>query len=164
MQYGKLYFFCGKMGAGKTTESRVMAIREKAVLISEDEWLSALYPKLISTFDEYLHYSSRLRPLIFEHVVNILRTGSNVVLDFPANTPKQRKWFLELANAAGTKAQLIYLRASDELCLGRIATRRIEQPERAAFDNESTFNEVNKFFQEPGEHEDFDIQIREYDT
>jgi shikimate kinase len=34
-------FFCGKMGAGKTTLSRSIARERKAVLISEDEWLAA---------------------------------------------------------------------------------------------------------------------------
>ncbi|NKB33663.1 MAG: AAA family ATPase [Pseudomonadales bacterium] len=152
------------MGAGKTTESKVLASNENAVLISEDEWLSTLYPDLINTFEGYLHYSSMLKPLAFGHVANILRTGSNVVMDFAANTAKQRKWFLEIADSADTKAHLIYLKASDEFCLSRIATRSIEQPERAAFDTESVFNEVNKFFQEPNESEGIDIQIRESDT
>ncbi|QUM80850.1 AAA family ATPase [Moritella sp. 5] len=41
---GKLFFFCGKMGAGKTTKSKVVAIENDAVLISEDEWLEAHFP------------------------------------------------------------------------------------------------------------------------
>jgi len=160
MQNGTLYFFCGKMGAGKSTESKVIASNENAVLISEDEWLSILYPKLINSFDDYIHYSSLLKPLIFEHVINLLNSGTNVVLDFAANTPKQRKWFVDITNSAGASAQLIYLKVSNEHCLKRIAKRRIEQPDRAAFDTEAVFNEVNKFFQEPDEIEGTKIQIR----
>jgi hypothetical protein len=42
---GKLFFFCGKMRAGKTTKSKKIAHDRNAVLISEDEWLelSELY-------------------------------------------------------------------------------------------------------------------------
>ena len=161
MSLNILYFYCGKMGAGKTTHSRKLASNKNAVIISEDEWLARLYPDQIETFDDYLHYSSRLKPLLRGHVANTLRSGSPVVMDYPANTPKQRQWFVELANHANTVARLIYLKASDELCLQRLATRRIEQPERAAFDNETVFAAVTRRFQEPSEQEGIDIQVIE---
>jgi len=164
LRNGTLYFFCGKMGAGKTTESKVVASSENAVLISEDEWLSILYPNQINTFEEYLQYSSRLKPLIYTHVVSILKAGSNVVMDFPANTEKQREWYIKLSGFAGAQSKLIYLKASDELCLKQIASRRIEQPERAKFDTRIVFNEVNKFFQEPSESEGLNIQVIEKDA
>lgn len=159
MKFPVLYLFCGKMGAGKSTESKILAGNENAVLISEDDWLSILYPDEIKTFEDYIQYSAKLRPLVFDHVLNILKTGTNVAMDFPANTPKQRTWFTELANAAGAKAQLIYLKASDELCLQRIAARQLEQPQRAAFDTESVFLKVTQFFQAPDEREGLDVQI-----
>jgi thymidine kinase len=52
-QKGNLIFFCGKMGAGKTTTSKTIAREKNAVLISEDEWLSAHYPNEINSFDDY---------------------------------------------------------------------------------------------------------------
>ena len=164
MASGTLYFFCGKMGAGKTTRSRLLAREENAVLISEDEWLSTLYPREIKSFKDYRRYSSLLRPLIQAHVENLLRTGVSVVMDFPANTVKQRKWFSELASTAGASSILIYIRASDATCLQQIAKRRIEQPERADFDTKSVFDEVNKFFEEPEEFEELTIQVIEKQT
>ncbi len=47
---GTLYFFYGKMGAGKSTKSKQLAIEKHAVLLSEDEWLSSLYPNQITSF------------------------------------------------------------------------------------------------------------------
>lgn len=85
-------------------------------------------------------------------------------MDFPANTPKQRKWFLDLAEYAGAESELIYLKASDELCLSRLAVRRVEQPGRAAFDNETVFFEVTRLFQEPTADEGLKIQIRENES
>lgn len=161
MEKGTLYFFCGKMGAGKTTESKSVAISQNAVLVSEDEWLSVLYPNQIDTFEDYLQYSSRLKPLIYAHVANILKAGTNVVMDFPANTEKQRKWYIDLSRDVGAQNKLIYLKASDDLCLRQIANRRIEQPERAKFDTKPVFNEVTKFFQEPSESEGLNIQVIE---
>ena len=158
MNIGTLIFFCGKMGAGKSTLSKQVAAKRNAVLISEDEWLAALYPGEISTFDEYLRCSKRLKPLVQSHVENILRAGTNVVMDFPANTKGQRGWFKQLISNAGSPYELYYLKASDELCLKQIAQRQVEQPERAIFDTETMFNQVNKYFEIP--HESEGLKIR----
>lgn len=39
MSKGVLTFFCGKMGAGKSTKAIEIAEEDNAVLFSEDEWL-----------------------------------------------------------------------------------------------------------------------------
>ena len=163
MKHGILYFFCGKMGAGKSTEAKSVAVESNAVLISEDEWLAVLYPEQIHTFDDYLQYSARIKPLVHAHVANILRAGASVVMDFPANTISQRKWFRELAEFAGATSKLKYLKVSDELCLTQIAKRRVEQPQRAAFDTESVFNAVSKYFQEPDESEGIKFEVVQRD-
>ena len=158
-QHGTLIFFCGKMGAGKSTKSRQIAQERNAVLLSEDEWLAALYPNQISSFDDYIKYSALLRPLVKKHVTNILQTGTNVVMDFPANTVRQRAWFKDLASKADAAHEMIYLDVSNELCLRQIAQRSIEQPKRAAFDTPKMFEEVTKYFEEPSKNEDLNIVI-----
>lgn len=150
---GKLIFFCGKMGAGKSTKSKEVASDNNAVLLSEDEWLSILYPQQIASFDDYIKYSVLLKPLIKSHVQKILLTGTNVVLDFPANTSKQRGWFKNIVLEVNAKHQLIYLDISDKKCIQQIAKRRLEQPERSAFDTEKMFYQVTKFFELPTENE-----------
>ena len=157
MNSGTLIFFCGKMGSGKSTKSKQVTTERNAVLISEDDWLATLYPGEISTLDEYLHYSKRLKPLLHTHVENLLRTGTNVVMDFPANTKRQRAWFKQLISSAEVPYELYYLEASDELCLKQIAQRQIEQSQRAIFDTEAVFNQVNKHFEPPHESEGLKI-------
>lgn len=155
---GTLFFFCGKMGAGKTTKSKQIAQDNNAVLISEDEWLESLYPGQIKTFNDYLEFSGKLKPLITSHVQNILCTGTDVVMDFPANTVSQRKWFKNIFTEINAPHELIFLNISDEICLEHIAQRRIEQPERTSFDTEEVFYHVTGFFQEPGAEEGFNIK------
>jgi len=147
------------MGAGKSTLSQQLAQENNAVLISEDEWLASLYPGQIHTFDDYREYSAKLKPLLAEHINRLLLTGTNVVMDFPANTRGQRKWLRELGTAAGIVGNLVYLRASDETCLARLAIRREQQPSRAKFDTESVFKEVTAYFQEPDEDEGFRLEL-----
>lgn len=146
---GTLYFFCGKMGAGKSTKSKQVAIEKQAVLLSEDEWLESLYPKQITSFDDYLKFSAQLKPLVKKHVQNILSVGTNVVMDFPANTQKLRKWFLDMASEVDANHQLIFVNLTNEQCLLQIAQRRKEQPERAAFDTEAVFIQVTNYFEAP---------------
>ncbi|MCL9783450.1 ATP-binding protein [Vibrio sp. S4M6] len=154
---GKLTFFCGKMGAGKTTKSQLLSQETSAVLISEDDWLTTLYPDQIKTFDDYLLYSARLKPLVRSHVQNILQTGTDVVLDYPANTAKQRKWFMELSSEVGAAHELMFLERTDEQCLTHIAKRRVEQPHRAQFDCEDVFHMVTQYFEPPIESENLTI-------
>lgn len=156
---GILIFFCGKMGAGKSTKSKEFALENNAVLISEDDWLSILYPQQISSFDDYIKYSALLRPLIKSHVQKILLTGTNVVLDFPANTTKQRAWFRSIVNEIDTQHQLVYLEVSDEQCIKQINKRREEQPERSLLDTEEMFYHVTKYFEIPLDSEELEITI-----
>ena len=90
---GMLIFFCGKMGAGKSTYSKKLASDLNAVFLSEDDWLSSIYPEEIKNFDDYIKFSSRLKPLLTGHVREILNSGVSVVMDFPGNTKKQRAWY-----------------------------------------------------------------------
>lgn len=148
-QQSVLTFFCGKMGAGKSTQAKLLAAKQNAVLISEDDWLALLYPQKINNFEDYLIYSRLLKPLIKKHVQNILTAGANVVLDFPANLAKQRAWYKEIAQEVNATSHLVYINLTDEVCLRQVAQRRQEQPERAAFDNEAVFHQVVKFFEAP---------------
>lgn len=82
MQKGTLTFFCGKMGAGKSTKSRIISIEKNAVLLSEDDWLAAHYPNQINSFNDFIKFSALIKPFIKSHVQLILNTGTNVVMDF----------------------------------------------------------------------------------
>ncbi len=160
MVKGTLFFFCGKMGAGKTTKAQSLALERNAVLLSEDEWLESLYPNKITSIDEYLKYSNRLKPQIKRLVQSILITGKDVIMDFPANTTKQREWFRHVFTEIQAPHELIYIESSNEICIKRIEKRALDQPERAATDTVEMFEQVTKFFVEPGEEEGFNITIQ----
>ncbi|WP_096622304.1 AAA family ATPase [Calothrix sp. NIES-3974] len=156
---GTLIFFCGKMGAGKSTLSRQISQELNAILLSEDDWLSTLYPEEINNFDDYLKYANRLKPLLKSHIRSILNSGISVVMDFPANTRNQRAWFKEIFFHEGIPHRLIYLDVDDKTCIEQIAQRRETNPERALFDTEEVFYHVTSFFQPPSADEAFVIEI-----
>jgi predicted kinase len=130
------------MGAGKSTLSGKIARERGAVLISEDEWLAALFPGEINDFNDYIRYSSRLKPVLRSHVEQVLLAGTSVVLDFPGNTRRQRAWFKDIYSRHGIPHELYYLSVHDEVCLEQLKQRQKEQPERAHFDTEEVFRMV----------------------
>ncbi|WP_143870919.1 AAA family ATPase [Catenovulum sediminis] len=159
MNKGVLTFFCGKMGSGKTTKSREIAQERNAVLLSEDEWLSSLYPNSIKILDDYVEYSGRLKPQMKKLVQSILASGTNVVMDFPANTIQQRAWFKSIYSEIQAPHELFYIDQPNETYLEQIAKRRIEQPERAATDTQEMFELVTKYFVAPTPDEGFNTIV-----
>lgn len=154
---GILYFFAGKMGSGKSTKSKQITKHKNAVLISEDEWLELLYPTQIQSFDDYLKYSKQIKPLVKKHIQTILKTGTDVVMDFPGNTVNQRKWLLNIASEINANHQLIFLNLTDEQCIKQILKRNNEDPSREHFDTIEMFNYVSSFFEVPHDSEDLNI-------
>lgn len=161
---GTLYFYCGKMGAGKSTKAQQLTTKKSAVLLSEDEWLAAHFPSLVNDFNDYITYSNLIKPFIKHHVVSLLRLGVNVVMDFPANTMKQRSWFLRVCAEAECSHEMHYLDISDAQCLAQIGQRRKQQPERAQFDTEAMFYLVSGYFEAPKENEGLNIVTTDNDT
>ncbi|MBW4658730.1 MAG: ATP-binding protein [Drouetiella hepatica Uher 2000/2452] len=157
-----LHFFCGKMASGKTTLSKKLASDHSAILISEDIWLSKLYPIEISTFDDYLKYSSRLKPVVSQHVQDILAQGISVVLDFPGNVPSQRQWFRSIFEAARVNHVLHHIVASDSLCKAQLHKRNAEQPEGSMIMSEEEFDHITAYFQPPTDDEDFNVTRYEF--
>jgi len=157
MSKGVLTFFCGKMGAGKSTKSREIAQERKAILLSEDEWLESIYPNKIASLEDYIAYSNQLKPQIKKLVQAILVTGTDVVMDFPANTIAQREWFKSIFSEIQASHKLVYIDLSNEDCLKQIEKRRSQQPERAATDTKEMFEAVTKHFVEPQPEEELNI-------
>lgn len=145
------------MGSGKTTRASKIAQESNAVLLSEDEWLASLYPNKILSLDDYINYSNRLKPPIKNLVQSILSSGTDVVMDFPANTSAQRKWFRHIFSEIQAPHELVYIDLSNECCLKQIEKRRIQQPERAATDTKAMFEAVTKHFENPQPEEEFNI-------
>ena len=154
-----LVFFCGKMGAGKSTRAAQIAAERNAVLISEDDWLGSLFPGEIKNLKDYVNYAKRIKPIVKDIAQRILVSGGTVVLDFPANTTGQREWLKSIYSEVGASHELVYINEPDDVCLARIAQRRAENPERQRTDTKEMFYQVSKYFEEPSESEGFNIVL-----
>ncbi|HLO47976.1 MAG TPA: ATP-binding protein [Kamptonema sp.] len=156
-QRGKLFFFCGKMAAGKSTLAREIAQREDAVLVVQDEFLSKLFPGEVVDIPTFIKYSSRLKDTLAPHICSLLSKGISVVLDFPGNTRMQRAWFRELFERAIADHELHYVDVTDELCKRQLRERSKELAEGSAFTSDAEFDAITKYFQAPADDENFNV-------
>jgi predicted kinase len=156
---GKLLLVCGKMAAGKSTLSKELAAREKAVLLAQDDLLAALYPGEFVDLAAFVKYSTRLRGALAPHIVALLTKGVSVVLDFPANTKTQRAWLLELIETSACDHELHFIVAPDELCKRQLRQRSQELglPPGAKWTTEADFDAVTAYFDPPAADEGFNV-------
>jgi predicted kinase len=156
-----LHFFSGKMAAGKSTLAKQLAKRDNSILVVEDEWLEKLYPTEIKTISDYIQYSSRLKVIIKKHLLSLLSNEVTVIMDFPANTTKQREWFRDILNESKVNHVLHFVNKSDTVCKKQLTQRSQNKPKGSAFTTDEEFDSITKYFQPPLNEEGFNIKTYE---
>ena len=153
-----LYLFCGKVAAGKSTLARRLAARPATLLITEDHWTSTLFADELRTMEDYGRYSARLRAAIGPHIVDILRQGLSIVLDFQANTVSVRSWMRSLIEQSGAAHELHLLDVPDTICRQRLRERNAggAHPFQVS---EAEYDLIASYFVPPGPGEGFNIVV-----
>ncbi|MET2826563.1 AAA family ATPase [Mesorhizobium shangrilense] len=154
----KLHLLCGKIAAGKSTLAAQLGNLPGTVVVSEDHWLSRLYPGEMTSVADYVNRSARLRNAMELHLIDLLKSGVSVVLDFPANTPANRAWMRTIFEQAGASHQLHYFDVSDAVCKARLRARNASgDHEFAATDKQ--FDLITSHFVAPTPDEGFTVVI-----
>ncbi len=83
-----------------------------------------------------------------------------MVLDFPANTRRQRQWFRQLFERAHAAHEFHFLDVPDEQCKRQLRERSQSLPEGSAFTSEAEFEAITRFFEPPADDEGFEVSIR----
>lgn len=152
----QLHMLCGKIASGKSTLAAKLADQPGTVLISEDAWLGGLFADQMSSGADYVRYSAKLRAVIGPHVIELLRAGVSVVLDYQANTVDIRNWMRSIFEGAKAEHQLHLLTASDATCLDRLRARNAAGNHPFAA-TEAQFQAFTKHFVPPSLDEGFNI-------
>lgn len=153
-----LHFLCGKIASGKSTLAAALAAQPGTLLISEDQWLAALYPGEILNVADYARCAGLLRNAMGSHVAALIAAGLSVVLDFPANTQAGRAWLRQLAIDAGCPQQLHYLQASDAVCKQRLRARNASG-EHPFTTSDEQYEAITAYFVEPQAGEGLSIVL-----
>ena len=147
-----LYLLCGKIAAEKSTLARRLAARPATLLIVHDRWMSALFPTEVKTIDDFARHTARFRAAMGPHVIDILRQGVSVVLDFPANTVTYRQWMRSLIAEAGVAHELHWLDVPDTICKQRLLQRNADGEHQYQV-GEATYDLFTSYFVPPGPDE-----------
>ncbi|MEQ9693197.1 ATP-binding protein [Shimia sp. SDUM112013] len=155
---GTLHILVGHVASGKSTLARRLAEPPATVVIAEDDWLSTLYGPEMQTLNDYVTYSARLRERMTVHVVDLLRAGLSVVLDFGANTLESRAWLHDVLKDSGCDHVLHYLDVPTETCRARLHRRNAEG--RHPFKvSDAQFDRITAHFVPPKAEEGFNITV-----
>ena len=151
-----LHMICGKIAAGKSTLADTLAAHPGTIRISEDVWLASLYRDEQKTLEDYVRNARRLREVMGDHVVALLKTGVSVVLDFPANTPASRQWMRSLFERAGADHRLHFLDVPDDVCKARLRARNAAGT-HAFNTSDAEFDLFASYFVPPSADEGFEV-------
>ncbi|MCO4825125.1 MAG: ATP-binding protein [Amylibacter sp.] len=157
---GHLHLVCGLICAGKSTLCNALAAQPNTVLLSEDHWLKTLYGPEMQTVSDYVTYSKRLQNLLTSHVANLLQSGTTVVLDFPANTLKQRSWLMAVIEQANCQHTLHVLDVPIEDCKTRLFKRNAQRAHQFTV-SEEQFDRFSAHFVAPSASEGFNIETHQ---
>ncbi len=151
-----LHLICGKVASGKSTLCADLGSTRGTVVISEDDWLHALYADQMVSLSDYVRCAAKLRQIAGPHIIDLLNAGTSVVLDFQANTVESRRWMRELLAKTNADARLHVLDVPDETCIARLHARNAAGTHPFAA-TEQQFHEVSRHFVPPSPDEGFQI-------
>jgi predicted kinase len=100
-----------------------------------------------------------LKNALAPHILDLLKQGNSVVLDFPGNVPRQRQWFRTMFEAAGAGHVLHFLDVPDEVCKVQLQQRNLEKPPGSKVMSEEEFDHITSYFVPPGDAEQFIIKL-----
>ncbi|MEL6690677.1 MAG: ATP-binding protein [Pseudomonadota bacterium] len=155
-----LHMICGKIASGKSTLTQRLGREAHTVVISEDDWLKALFAEDMKTLRDFVRCSGKLRSAMAPHIVSLLRSGVSVVLDFQANTVDARAWMRGIFEEAEAPHLLHVLDTPDEVCLARLKARNAQGDHPFAV-TEEEFARVSQHFQPPAPEEGFNVLIHQ---
>ena len=153
-----LHFFVGKICAGKSTLAAELGRTPHTVVVSEDEWLSALFGDEIASMEDYLRCSYRLRDVLAPRLVALMRAGLSVVADFQANTIEARLWMREIFKNAACAHRLHFLDVPDDVCRARLRRRNAEGGNPFAA-TDAQFERITRHFVAPSTDEKFEVVL-----
>ena len=139
-----LYLMVGLPGAGKTTRARALAAEHAAIWLSPDVWMIPLFGASDPDGKRDV-----LEGRLVSVALQVLRTGSSVVLDFGLWGRDERACLQALAASVGAAARVVYLPIDPETQLERISRRWTEVPEETFAITADEMDSWSAVFQAP---------------
>ena len=142
---------CGKICCGKSTYARALKEKLNAVILSIDELTLALFPEGAGE----MHDTCVLRAeqYLLHLSLQILRAGTDVILDWGLWTREQRDRIRRFYQEQGIPCEIRYLKISSEEWQRRILHRNAQKQKDSYYVDDGLIRKVEASFQEPSADE-----------
>ena len=148
----KVIMTCGKICCGKTTYARKLEEELGAVVLSIDEVMLALFPDGAGEMHDT--YARRTEQYLLSLSLEILRSGTDVILDWGLWTRAQRDRLREFYRASHFPSEIHYLRIGEDEWKRRIRRRNGNRTDSSCYYvDEGLLDKVGSLFEEPAEDE-----------
>ena len=150
----KVIMTCGRICCGKSTYARKIQENRNAVILSIDDMTLAMFPEGAGEMHDTYVY--RAEKYLLALSLQILRSGTDVILDWGLWTRAQRDRLRAFYTEHGVKNEIHYLRLSPEEWERRIRKRNAQQnggEPQAYFVDEGLLRKVESIFEEPSDTE-----------
>jgi len=108
----KLIAICGKICSGKSYYAKQLQEREKAVILSCDELTDVLFDNNLG--DKHDEMSKRIRKYLLKKAEDIIKTNTNVILDWGFWLKNDRNYINEYFNSKDIKCEWHYINIDDK--------------------------------------------------
>ncbi len=146
----KVHLICGKICSGKSTYAQKLAQERNAVVLSCDELMLALFDPLLG--DKHDEIAAKARDYLFKMAERIVRTGTEVILDWGFWTAKGRKEAAARIEKMDAEPVWHYLRTEESEWRRRIEKRNREvlaRQTQAYYLDEGLMKKAEMLFEEP---------------
>ncbi|WP_445154245.1 AAA family ATPase [Arthrobacter sp. Hor0625] len=148
-----VHLLCGLNGAGKTTVAKRLEATLPAVRFSLDDWMLRLHPGLHYASDEYARRAEECKVLMWDIAVQVLRTGTDVVLDWNQWNRERRARWRDNAREAGFGAVLHHVQTPLGVAIERTLLRTLAAEPGTHPLTEAAVRHLAGIFEEPDESE-----------
>ena len=150
----KVHLICGKICSGKSTLAKTLAKEKNAVILSCDEVTWALFDNDLG--EKHDEMTGRIRAYLLQKTDEIIRTGTDVILDWGFWTASYRREIREHFAAAGIEARWHHATVTPEEWERRIEKRNaavLAGESHDYFVDEGLRAKLEQLFEEPAENE-----------
>lgn len=117
----KVILMCGKICAGKSTYAEILRKELNAAVLSVDEITLALFGQ--HTGEKHDEYVEKLEKYLYRKSLDLIETGTNVILDWGLWTRIERDFAKEFYRSRGIDCELYYIDVCDKSWKERLARR-----------------------------------------
>lgn len=139
-----MFLMVGLPGAGKTTRANELAVTHRALRLTPDEWMIALFGDSMAEGKRFV-----LEGRLITVALQALRLGTSVVLDYGLWGRDERSALRWLARSVAASSRVVYLPVDKAVQLERVARRQETTPHNTFPMTEAEIDAWREQFEEP---------------